>query len=160
MGKISPRFPSRKTVATTAGIATLAAVISSLSHPVDMRLDGRTMASDVPPVTTAKGTYVPLRVVAESLGADTNYDPKTGTIELVRDNNTLRLRVGDRNATLNGKKMTLKSAPFSVHGRTLVPLTTIARAFNTKVHYDAAHAVVDVMTGSQQEPGATEGQSQ
>ena len=158
MGKISPRFPSRKTVAVTAGIATLAAVISTLSHPVDMRLDGHTMASDVSPVTTAKGTYVPLRVVAESLGADTNYDSKTGNIELVRANDTLRLRVGDRNATLNGYKMTLKSAPFSVHGRTLVPLATIARAFNTKVRYDAARAVVDVMTGPQQEPGATEGQ--
>jgi hypothetical protein len=115
-------------------------------------------ASDVPPVTTAKGAYVPLRVVADSLGADTNYDPKTGTIELVRANDTLRFRVGDRNATLNGNKMTLKAAPFAVRGRTMVPLTVIARAFNTHVRYDKARAQIDVMTSGTMEPGAQDDQ--
>jgi hypothetical protein len=146
MAKISPRFPSAKTVLATAGLATLAATFGTLSAPVSVRIDGRRMISDVPPVTTTKGTYLPLRIVAESLGADTNYDAKTGTIELTRGGNTLRLRSGDRIATLNGQTMTLRSAPFSVRGRTMVPTTTIARAFNTRVHYDPSHAVVDVMT--------------
>ena len=154
MAKISPRFPSLKSVGLTAGIAVFAATVGSLSAPVSVRVDGRSMVSDVPPVTTAKGTYLPLRVVAESLGADTNYDTKTGTIELVRDGNTLRLRSGDRVATLNGRKMTLRSAPFSVRGRTMVPTTTIARAFKTRVNYDPSHAVVDVITTDSEEAGA------
>jgi hypothetical protein len=153
MAKISPQFPKAKTVCATVAIAAFSAALSSLSHPAALRVDGFVTPSDVPPVTTAKGAYVPLRVVADSLGADTNYDPKTGSIELVRAHDTLRLRVGDRAATLNGFRMTLKAAPFAVRGRTMVPLTVIARAFNTHVHYDTAHAQIDVMTPGTPETG-------
>ena len=157
MAKISLRstkLPSRKTVATTAVVAALAAAMTSLSHPASLRVDGRRMVSDVPPVTTAKTAYLPLRAVAESLGADTNYDPKSGTIEIIRNDDTMRLHVGDRTAILNGRKMTLKSAPFSVRGRTMVPLQVIASALKTKVHYDTAHAQIDVMTASQDDTSA------
>jgi hypothetical protein len=106
------------------------------------------MIADVPPVTTAKTAYVPLRAIAETLGATANYDAKTGSIELIRNDDTMRLRVGDRSASLNGKKLTLKYAPFSVRGRTMVPLQVIASAFRTHVHYDTGHAQIDVMTGS------------
>jgi hypothetical protein len=60
----------------------------------------------------------------------------------------MRLRVGDRTATLNGKKLTLKSAPFSVRGRTMVPLQVIASALRTRVSYDTARAQIDVMTSA------------
>jgi hypothetical protein len=128
--------------------------MTSLSHPAVLSVDGQKMVSDVPPVTTAKGAYVPLRVVADSLGADTNYDAKTGGIELVRGADTLHLRAGDRTATLNGFRMTLKAAPFAVRGRTMVPLNVIARAFKTQVRYDTARAQIDVMTAGTVEAGA------
>jgi hypothetical protein len=158
MAKISPQFPSGKTVAATVAVAALAAAITSLSNPVALRVDGQKMISDVPPVTTAKGAYVPLRVVADMLGADTNYDAKTGSIELIRANDTMRLHVGERVGTINGNRFTLKAAPFAVRGRTMVPLAVIARAFRTSVHYDGARANIDVMTpgtldaGAQQDP--------
>jgi hypothetical protein len=154
MAKHSPEFPKPKTVVATVAVAALSAALTSLAHPAALNVDGQRMNSDVPPVTTAKGAYVPLRAVAESLGADTNYDAKTGRIELVRANDTLRLRVGDRTATLNGYTMTLKAAPFAVRGRTMVPLATIARAFNTRVRYDKAHAQIDVMSVGPIEAGA------
>ncbi len=156
MEKISPQFPKRKTVAATVVVAAFAAAMSSLSHPAALRVDGQRMVSDVPPVTTARGAYVPLRVVAESLGADTNYDPKTGTIELIRANDTMRLHVGERVASLNGYRLTLKAAPFAVRGRTMVPLAVIARALKTKVRYDGARAQIDVMTPGTIEAGAQE----
>ncbi len=146
MAKLSPEFPKPKTVLATFVVAAFSAAMTSLSHPAALRVDGLSTVSDVPPVTTAKGAYVPLRAVATSLGADTNYDAQTGKIELLRADDTLRLRVGDRNATLNGKPLALKAAPFAVRGRTMVPLGVIARAFKTNVRYDKARARIDVMT--------------
>jgi hypothetical protein len=154
MAKLSPVFPKAKTVLATMGIAAFSAALSSLSHPAALTVDGQKTISDVPPVTTAKGAYVPLRAVADSLGAQTNYDAKTGSIELIRADDTLRLRVGDESATLNGKPLPLKPAPFAVRGRTMVPLNVIARAFKTKVHYDQAHAQIDVITAGTLEAGA------
>ncbi len=142
------RRPGARSIALTAAVAVVAAALSSLSKPVALRVDGQRMLSDVPPVTTSKGAYVPLRVVAESLGAQTTYDPKAATIELVRGHEEMRLRTGDRSATLDGKRIVLATAPFSVRGRTMVSLATIARAFGTRVRYDRARANIDVM-----EPG-------
>jgi hypothetical protein len=156
MEKLSLRFPSRRTVGMTVVVAAFAAALTSLSHPASLRIDGQRTVSDVPPVTTAKGAYVPLRAVAESLGAETNYDAKSGTIELTRADDTLRIHVGDRVATLNGKKLTLKTAPFAVRGRTMVSLNVIARALKTNVRYDVSRAKIDVMTPGLVEAGAQE----
>lgn len=156
MEKLSLRFPSGRTVGATVVVSAFAAALTSLSHPATLRIDGMRTVSDVPPVTTAKGAYVPLRVVAESLGAETNYDAKTGTIVLTRANNTLRLRVGDRLASLNGNRMTLKNAPFAVRGRTMVSLNVISRALKTNVRYDVSHAKIDVMTPGLVEAGSQE----
>ncbi len=156
-GRRISRRPGLRSIGATACVAAIAAAMSALANPVALRVDGHRMLSDVPPVTTPKGAYVPLRVVAESLGGDANYDAKTGRIELVRGNDTMRLRVGDRGASLNGKKMLLRSAPFSVRGRTMVSLATIARAFGTNVSYDRARAKIDVVEPGVDVPGEDSG---
>ncbi len=147
------RAPGARSIVVTTVLAASAAALSALSHPAALRIDGERMVSDVPPVTTAKGAYVPLRIVAQSFGAETSYDPKTGTVELVRANDTLRLHVGDRQATFNGRKLTLKAAPFSIRGRTMVALSTVASTFRTKVRYEPARANIDVMTTGADDPG-------
>jgi hypothetical protein len=148
---------SRNTLLATILVATVASVMAAASQPAALSIDGQRVASDVPPITSLKGeAFVPLRVVAETLGADTNFDPKTGMIELVRANDTLRLRVGDKTATLNGNRMTLRHAPFAVRGRTMVSLNAIARAFGSKVNYDRAQAKIDIVTPGVVEAGAQE----
>ncbi|MFY9781547.1 MAG: copper amine oxidase N-terminal domain-containing protein [Candidatus Baltobacteraceae bacterium] len=156
----SPRLPSRRSILVTVVAATIASALSSLAHPASLLVDGQRMISDVPPVTTPHDAYVPLRVIAETLGADTNYDAKTGSIELVHDNDTLRLRIGERTATLNGSKLTLKKAPFTVRGRAMVSLNVIERAFKTKVVYDGGHAKIDVLSAGLIEAGAQDDTSE
>ncbi len=155
MVKNSPQSPSFRTVLATAAVASVCAAATFLSKPAALRIDGHRMVSDMPPITTAKGAYVPLRAVATSLGADMDYDAKTGAIELLRGHDTLRLKVGERSATFDGKPITLGIAPFETHGRTMVSLGTVARAFRTKVRYEPARARIDLMTGNDEAP-ATE----
>ena len=155
MDKSRSLLPSFRLVAVTVAIASVAAAMTSLSHPAALSVDGQRIVSDVPPVTSPKGeAFVPLRAVAETLGAEMNYDQKTGEIELVRANDTLRMRVGERVATLNGNKLTMKHPPFAVRGRTMVSLGVVARAFGTRVRYDRAHAHIDVLTPGIVEAGA------
>jgi hypothetical protein len=139
----------------TVLIATIASVMVAASQPPTMHIDGQKITSDVPPVTSLKGeAFVPLRPVAEALGAEMSYDHKTGTVEVLHGNDKLRLRVGEKVATLNGNKMTLKHAPFAVRGRMMVGLNAIRRAFGSRVSYDAARAKIDVMTPGVVEAGA------
>jgi Copper amine oxidase N-terminal domain len=150
-------LPSRGSVVATAVLAAIASLLFAASQPASLRIDGQRVASDVPPVTSLKGeAFVPLRVVAEALGAEMDYDTKTGTIELLRNSDTLRLRAGDNIATFNGKKILLKHAPFSVRGRTMVSQAVIERAFGSTVKYDGQHAKIDVLTPGVVEAGAQE----
>jgi hypothetical protein len=147
-------LPSRRLVVSTAVVATVASISLALSRPASLTIDGQRIISDVPPVTQAREAFVPLRAVAEGLGADTNYDPKTDTVELVRGNDVLRMRLGDVHATMNGKKMTLHQAPFAVRGRTMVGLGVVAQAFGSRVRYDRDRANIDVLTPGVVEAGA------
>jgi len=137
--------PTWQMVVLTVVVATAASALTALSRPVEVLVDGQRIDSDVPPVTTSLDkVYVPIRSVADALGMTTVVDGKT--IEIIRGNQSLRLRVGDVHARLNGMPLTLQHAPFRVRGRVMVGLKSVARAFKIRADYDVRMARVYVMT--------------
>lgn len=153
-----------RTIVITAVVALVASALLAFSRPVEMMVDGQRVESDVPPVTTTSDrVFVPLRSIADALGAETIVDDDNARIDVVRGNQSLRLKVGDVHATLNGMPLTLKHAPFRVRGRVMVSLKVVANAFNVRVHYDPRSARIDVMTagvGQATTPPGTNDQTQ
>ena len=140
-------LPSLKSLVLAAVVAIVASVGMFVSRPVDVVVDGTRMESDVPPVTTAPNdVYVPLRSIADALGARTVVDAKTNHVVVIRGSDALELRSGSTHATLDGMPMTLDRAPFQVRGRIMVGLHTVARAFGVRVSYDPVAGRVNVMT--------------
>jgi hypothetical protein len=143
--------PSKRTILAAATLALIASLSSVWSKPVEMRVDGQPLISDVPPVTSAKeGIFVPLRPVGDALGAETKYERKSGEVLVTRGDQVLHLKVGSTHAKLNGMPMTLSSAPFRVRGRVMVGLHAVQRAFGVRVKFDKITSRVDVET-----PGVT-----
>lgn len=141
------RPPTFKLAILTATIALLISAGIVVSRPIDVVVDGVRMESDVPPVTTGpQSVFVPLRSIAEALGARAIVEPKSNMVVIVRGSDALKLRAGDVHATLDGMPMTLERAPFSVRGRIMVGLRTISRAFGVRVSYDPIAGRIDVMT--------------
>ncbi len=139
--------PSARSLLLTLVIALVASIGVFVSRPVTVLIDGTRMESDVPPVTTSPDdVYVPLRSIADALGARTFLDRKTGRVVVVRGSDALRLDVGNVHATLDGMPMTLDHSPFQVRGRVMVGLHTIARAFGVRISYDPVAGRVNVMT--------------
>ena len=142
--------PGLAAIGITAAIAIAVSLAISVAKPVEVRVDGQPMLTDVAPVRTgAETVYVPLRPLSEALGAETRYDARTGDIFMTRGDQVLHLKVGDVHATLNGMPMTLANAPFRVRGRAMIGLHTVQRAFGVRVKFDKATSRVDVDT-----PGA------
>ena|SRR5438270_2010329 len=148
--------PAWVTLAITSAIALAISLMLALSRPVEMRVDGQRLLSDVAPVTAGVSdtVFIPLRPLGEALGAETKYDEKSGVIDVVRGQEHLHLKVGSRDATLNGARMTLHQPPFRVRGRAMVSLKAVARAFNLRVSYDPRTARIDVNTPGVIEAGA------
>jgi Copper amine oxidase N-terminal domain len=129
--------------AVTASVASLAV---ALSTPASISVDGQRVASDVGPVTTTAGAYLPLRALSEAAGAEALFDAKTGAITVRRGTDTLTMHVGSTKAVRNGRTFKLVHAPFTVRGRTMVAAATIERTFGSTVRFDAKHDRVEVRT--------------
>lgn len=130
------------------GVAALTiSALLALSRPIVMLVDGERVDSDVAPVTTtSEKAFVPLRSVADALGAETQVDPKTGAIDVVLGEQTFHVRVGDTHATVDGMPFTLKHAPFRVRGHVMISLDAVARALHVQARYDARNARIEVIT--------------
>ncbi len=141
------RRPSVRTMLLTAAFSGIAAASLAFSRPIGVMVDGQSVASDVPPIATSDTkVYVSLRTLAEALGAEMVVNETSGDIYVVRGNQSLRLRVGDGRATLNGMPFTFHHAPFQVRGRVMVSLYAAARAFGVHATYDPRTAMIQVMT--------------
>jgi hypothetical protein len=151
------RALSWQSVTLTAVAALSASALLAFSRPTVMMVDGERVESDVPPITTSSDrAFVPVRTIADALGAETVIDPRTGEIDVIRGNQSLRLKIGNLHATLNGMPMTLRHAPFRVRGRVMVSLNVVAQAFNVRASYDPRTARIDILSpGIGQAPPAS-----
>ena len=140
------RLPSARLVLGTAAVAAAASLSIAVSTPATMSVDGQRIVADVAPVTTVGHAYLPIRAISEATGGTTSFDEATRTITVRRGRDVLTLKLGERDATLDGKRILLARAPFTVRGRAMVPSGVIADAFGSSVRYDARQAKVDVRT--------------
>lgn len=139
--------PSKLTIVATASIAFIASLMLAFSKPVEVRVDGQPVISDVPPVSSVKdGVFVPLRPVSDALGAETKYERKSGEVVVTRGDQVLHIKVGSTHAKLNGMPMTLRHAPFRVRGRVMVSLHAVQQAFGVRVKFDKMTARIEVET--------------
>jgi hypothetical protein len=143
---LSEFVPDGRLIVATAVTALAASLALALSTPTTISVDGQRLGSDVAPVTTPDGAYLPLRVVSDASGARTSYDSRSGQITVRRGSEVLAMHIGTTTANMNGHRITLAKAPFAVRGRVMVASATISRAFGSTVRYDARHDRVIVRT--------------
>ena len=143
---MSRHLPDFRLLLATAVTALVASLSLALSTPATISVDGQRLATDVPPVTTPGGTYLPLRTVADAAGAQTSFDEHSGAITVRRGTDVLRMHAGTTKASLNGRSVELAHAPFTVRGRAMVAGATIAATFGSTVRFDAKHQRVVVHT--------------
>jgi len=83
-GRISELYGGMawRSLGLVAICALFAASLLAFSRPIVMLVDGERVDSDVPPVTTANAkAFVPLRSIADALGAETEVDGKRMSME-------------------------------------------------------------------------------
>jgi hypothetical protein len=126
--------------------ATFASALVAFARPVEMRIDGTRLASDVSPIaTTSNHVFVPLRTVAEGVGVRT-IQHANGGVDVVRGARSLHVKVGETAAAINGHPLMLEHPPFRVRGRVMVDLNVLADAFELHANYDRGAQRIDVRT--------------
>lgn len=116
--------------------------VAGAGTSVVMTIDSKTIlvnnemdTLDVAPYVKDSRTYVPLRALAQSFGAEVNWDEKTGEITVDGNGTKVVLEVGKTTYTVNDNEKTMDVAPEldSAAGRTLVPVRFVAEALGYTV---------------------------
>lgn len=83
-------------------------------------------------------SFVPMRDLFETLGAEINWDGSTQTILATKGQNKVQLQIGNNVAWFNGQARQLEASPFINGDKTFVPLRFAAEALGEQVDYDSA----------------------
>jgi hypothetical protein len=102
--------------------------------------------SGTQPQSVGGRVLVPLRGVMEQLGAFVGYDGPTRTVTAQKGNIDISLKLGDRNARVNGQDRVLDVPAQTIGGTTMVPLRFMGEALGADIKYDAATMTIAIST--------------
>jgi hypothetical protein len=110
---------------------------------IKVKLNGRYIDFDQPPVSVGGRTLVPARAIMEALGAEIAWDGATQTLTATRNGSILKLQIGNVVPTKDGKPLPALEVPAQIiGGRTLVPVRFVSENYNMKVEWDQATSTV------------------
>lgn len=78
-------------------------------------------------------TYIPLRFLAEALGASVGFE--NGEVTITSESVNLKMQPTGKEATKNGEKITLENELLLKNERTMVPLREVSELLNKKVYW-------------------------
>ncbi|MDD4613980.1 MAG: stalk domain-containing protein [Caldisericia bacterium] len=90
---------------------------------------------DAPPFIIEGRTFVPVRFIAESFGADVEWLKETETIIIKTADTTISMQIGNRIAMVNASVHQMDAPPVIQNGRTFVPVRFIAESFGADVEW-------------------------
>ncbi len=105
---------------------------------IKVSVNGQMLQLDAPPFIENGRTLVPLRGIFEAIDAKVSWDSGTKTVTALRDDVTIKIQLGNANASKNGQQIKLDTPAKAIDGRTFVPLRFIGESFGAQVLWDSA----------------------
>ena len=116
---------------------------------------GQKVSFDVQPVLDNGRILVPVRQIAEALGADVTFDKQSGTVTLQKGSYTISLGIGNQTATktvipsgvyteLDTDTLSLDVPAKIIDGRTMVPVRFVAESFDIDVNWNSKTRTVNI----------------
>ncbi len=97
---------------------------------------GETLENDVEPKVVNQRTMLPIRFVAEALGAEVIWkETEPDKVIIKKDDIEIIITLGSDTALVNGKKVSLDSPAFAENSRTYLPLRFVAENLGANVEW-------------------------
>ncbi|MFD2371366.1 stalk domain-containing protein [Brevibacillus sp. GCM10020057] len=132
-------------VASGAGLTS----VSAASEPgpvISLVIDGKGIAADVSPLRQNGRMLVPIRVIAESTGANVNYDASARQVTVTENGKRVVLLVDSRTAFVDGARVTMDAPAQLVQQRTVVPIRFVSESLGYQVQWDELAGVAMIQT--------------
>lgn len=130
-----------------AAALTIGVAAFSSAQQIKVQVDGAPLYfANAQPQYVDGRVLVPLRSIFERLGATVNWDRQTRMIDASRGGSQVELRIGDRQALVNGNTVTLDVPAMIVNGATLVPIRFVSESLGAQVGWMEAERLVTINT--------------
>lgn len=109
------------------------------SSEIKLNIDGKTIESSVSPYIENGRTMVPIRIISEELGADVVWNEEDRTVEIIKDNTSILLRIDSRLVEYKGdeRKFFISDiAPKITNERTFVPIRLVSNGLGIGIQWD------------------------
>ena len=119
------------------------------SSGVTLKIDGEKVNYDPAPYIDSKTNrlLVPLRLIAEKMGAVVNWEGKYKLITIDLRKTTITIKIGNTYAYLNNIEKSLEQPATIVNDRTFVPLRFVSEALGAIVDWNEPNKTVNIATG-------------
>jgi trimeric autotransporter adhesin len=110
--------------------------VSLIIDNPSIRVNGAAQAIDQAPVIEAGNTLVPVRFVAEALGALVEWDQDERKATIIRGGKMMEFRIGDKDYLTDGIRRTAEVPPVFRNERTMVPLRVLSEYLGWQVGWN------------------------
>lgn len=139
---------AKKLIAMSASLVmSLTFTASVCAADITVKLGGKPIEFDQPPVIEDGRTLVPVRKIFEALGADVSWDEETKTVTTNKGTKTVVLVIDSTEANAGDETIILDVPARIINGRTLVPVRFIADSFGVRVSWNNSERCVYLSTG-------------
>jgi len=112
-------------------------------------VNGEEKILDSPPVIREGRTLLPIRAIAEALGAEVLWDPKEKKVTILFKDITIELWIGKNLARVNGEYKLIDPGnpnvvPLIINGRTMLPVRFVSENLGCKVDWDPQNRLVTI----------------
>ncbi|KAB2950887.1 copper amine oxidase N-terminal domain-containing protein, partial [Heliorestis acidaminivorans] len=80
-------------------------------------------------------TVIPIKFIAEALGLEVDWNRSQQLVTFTDADTTVKLKIGERQATVNGKTVYFDTQAVITQARTFVPLKFVSESFGAKVEW-------------------------
>ncbi|MDD3653351.1 MAG: copper amine oxidase N-terminal domain-containing protein [Desulfotomaculaceae bacterium] len=114
----------------------LTAPAPAVAADISLYVNGAPVYSDVSPEVEGRDVLLPLRAVAEALGAVVFYDEITQTVYVNKNDLAVEIPIGKHTGVKNGHAILLKAPPKIINGRTLITREALRNALGVKAIFN------------------------
>ncbi|SKC68696.1 copper amine oxidase N-terminal domain-containing protein [Maledivibacter halophilus] len=127
-------------------------VDENFDNTVDVEVDGvKIKFKDAKPfINKQNRTVVPVRFIAEALGAKVDWDGETRTVIIDQNEKHIELKVGAMEATVNSETIKFDTKAEIYFDRTFVPLRFVSEALGAVVGWNGDTRTVTIDTKSKE----------
>ncbi|MEW6047168.1 MAG: stalk domain-containing protein [Bacillota bacterium] len=111
---------------------------------VKVFVKGKKVSFDVQPMIVHNRTMVPVRAIAEALGAEVRWDGETRTVTVLKAGRVVLIPIGSLKARVDGAEVALDVPAVIVGDRTLIPLRFVSESLGALVDWFGTGQVVAI----------------